>query len=157
MVLLPTCKQTGVGFRGIYENFSERSASFSSDNYILNSHCIQGCTEAETHTDASRVQSKPQPSDRNISAEKIADGKELFQVTDAIPPSNGVTPATPAAPAPVLEIDDLDKEVAFGTLCRRKGCGITFVSDEVNRQGDGEGTVCTYHPLPVTFHRPLAV
>jgi hypothetical protein len=23
------------------------------------------------------------------------------------------------------------------------------VSDEVNRQGDGEGTVCHYHSLPV--------
>ncbi|KAF8797898.1 chord-domain-containing protein [Phlegmacium glaucopus] len=119
---------------------------------------ISGCTEAETHSDA-QVQSpsKLQSIDHNITAEQTADGKELFQVkpqSDAVPPSNGGAPATtamPATPVPVLELDDLNKEVAVGTVCRRKGCGITFVSNEVNRRGDGEGTVCSYHPLPPLF------
>lgn len=76
----------------------------------------------------------------------------MFQVKPQINAlSNGVPPAAPVTPAAVLEVDDLDKEVAVGTVCRRKGCGVIFISDEVNRQGDGEGTVCSYHPLPVTF------
>ena len=86
----------------------------------------------------------------------------MFQVKPQLDVAlNGVSPAaaTPATPtpAPVLEIDDLNKEVAFGAVCRRKGCGITFISDEVNRQGEGEGTVCFYHPLPVTFLHRLVV
>ena len=56
----------------------------------------------------------------------------------------------PAASAPVLEQDDLSTPVPVGTVCRRKGCGVAFISEEVNRQGDGEGTVCQYHPLPVS-------
>lgn len=117
---------------------------------------ISGCTEAETHSDASpqvQLPSKPQPSDHNITAEQTADGKELFQVKpqlDTVPPTNGVEPV-PAAFDPVLEIDDLTKEVPLGTVCRRKGCEVSFVSDEMNRQGDGEGTVCFYHPLPPVF------
>ena len=79
----------------------------------------------------------------------------MFQVKPQLhAPSNGVPPA---APVPVVEIDDLTKEVAIGTMCRRKGCGITFITDEVNRQGEGEGTVCFYHPLPVTFHHRFIV
>lgn len=83
-----------------------------------------------------------------------ADGKETFHV--------GGKPGTPtlaatapvevaAAPAPVvLEEDDLTADVPVGTVCRRKGCGTVFVSDSVNRNGEGEGTVCHYHPLPVS-------
>jgi len=120
---------------------------------------ILGCTEAQGHSDASpQVQppSKPQPSDHKITTTRTTDGKELFQVKpqaalNEVPPAATATPAAPSIPAPVLEIDDLTKEVAFGTLCRRKGCGITFISDEVNRQGEGEGTVCFYHPLPPIF------
>ena len=82
----------------------------------------------------------------------------MFQVKPQLhAPSNRVPPAAPATPVPVLEIDDLTKEVAIGTMCRRKGCGVTFISDEVNRQGEGEGPVCFHHPLPVTFHRRFVV
>jgi len=118
---------------------------------------ISGCTEAEAHTDSPQVRppSKPQPSDHNITAQKTTDGKELFQAKPELhAPSNEVPPVPPAAPttpAPVLEIDDLAKEVTVGTVCKRRGCEITFVSDEVNRKGDGEGTVCSYHPLPPVF------
>lgn len=61
-------------------------------------------------------------------------------------------PMAPAPPAPVVEEeDDPTIPVKVGTTCRRKGCGVAFESDDVNRIGDGEGTVCTYHPAPVSF------
>jgi hypothetical protein len=57
----------------------------------------------------------------------------------------------PAPPAAVIEQeDDLSIPVKVGTTCQRKGCGVVFESDEVNRIGDGDGTVCTYHPAPVS-------
>jgi len=119
---------------------------------------ISGCTEADAHSDASpQVQppSKPQGSDHNIITGKTTHGEELFQLKPQLhAPSNGVPPVAPATPVPVPVVemeDDLTKEVAIGTMCRRKGCGITFISDEVNRQGEGEGTVCFHHPLPPFF------
>jgi len=57
----------------------------------------------------------------------------------------------PATPTRVLEEDDLSAPVPPGTVCRRKGCGVTFVSDELNRQGNGEGVICCYHSLPPIF------
>jgi len=52
--------------------------------------------------------------------------------------------------APVVEDeDDLDVPVTPGTVCKRKSCGVAFVSDEVNRIGDGDKTICTYHPAAV--------
>jgi hypothetical protein len=57
----------------------------------------------------------------------------------------------PVQLAPVIEEeDDPSVPVSAGTSCRRKGCGVVFESDEINRIGDGEGTVCTYHPAPVS-------
>ena len=93
---------------------------------------------------------------QNISA-SIVDGKEFFQVGNQPPPPRAAAAApaeAPQTPAPVmLEEDDLNTTVSPGTVCRRKGCGTIFVSNEVNRQGDGEGTVCHYHPLPVSILR----
>jgi len=78
-------------------------------------------------------------------------GQEVFHVglPQESTPSRSVD--RPAIPAPVLEEDDLSTAVPAGTVCRRKGCGVTFDSDEVNRQGDGEGAFCHYHPLPPIF------
>jgi hypothetical protein len=57
-------------------------------------------------------------------------------------------------PPPVIEEeDDLGIPVKAGTACQRKGCGVVFESNEKNRIGDGEGTVCTYHPAPVSCMR----
>lgn len=39
--------------------------------------------------------------------------------------------------------------VPLGSVCRHKGCETKFVSDEENRLGHGEGTVCKYHSAPV--------
>jgi hypothetical protein len=64
----------------------------------------------------------------------------------------------PVQPAPVVEDeDDPSVSVTAGTICRRKGCGLEFESDEANRIGDGEGTVCTYHPAPVSRRGYLKV
>ena len=81
-------------------------------------------------------------------------------------PANAVPTAHQAVPTPIAhdpapaealpqpqpiveEEDDLDVPVQPGTACRRRGCKTTFVSDDENRKGDGEGTQCTYHPAPV--------
>jgi len=89
----------------------------------------------------------PQPAPSPKVSQETLDGKEVFRVSGL---AAGATPveATPP-PAPALELDDLNASVEVGALCRRKGCSTAFVSDEVNRQGDGEGTVCHHHPLPV--------
>jgi len=57
-----------------------------------------------------------------------------------------------AMSTPVIEEeDDLCASVEPGTVCKRKGCGVKFVSDDISRNGDGEGTVCTYHSSPPIF------
>ncbi|KAJ3508026.1 hypothetical protein NLJ89_g5980 [Agrocybe chaxingu] len=122
---------------------------------------IPACTEIKGHSAtaeptpaAPAAKLGPAP---NISTHTTADGKEVFQVGGVNPVSGSaaVSSAVPAErptePTPVLEVDDLNTPVAVGTTCRRKGCGVTFVSDEVNRQGDSEGAVCHYHPLPPIF------
>jgi hypothetical protein len=79
-------------------------------------------------------------------------GKEVYSTrtvaSTALQENPPPVTSTPVAP-PVEEADDLDIPVKTGTACKRKGCGTVFVSDEVNRKGDGPGTVCTYHPSPV--------
>ncbi|KJA18561.1 hypothetical protein HYPSUDRAFT_144805 [Hypholoma sublateritium FD-334 SS-4] len=114
-----------------------------------------GCTEIQGHTrDAPQASPTVKAAPQNISA-TIVDGKEFFQVGNQPPPPRAAAAApaeAPQTPAPVmLEEDDLNTTVSPGTVCRRKGCGTIFVSNEVNRQGDGEGTVCHYHPLPAIF------
>ena len=81
-------------------------------------------------------------------------GKEVY--------TSGPTASTPATsgnaalsmavqPEPIVEEeDDISIAINPGTLCRRKGCGIAFESNEAHRVGDGEGTVCVYHPAPVS-------
>lgn len=58
--------------------------------------------------------------------------------------------STPIEP-PQEEEDDLTAPVPSGTVCKRKGCGVSFVSENESRLGDGPGTVCTYHPAPPIF------
>lgn len=68
--------------------------------------------------------------------------------------SVSAAPKSKPSPAPQQDDqeDDLAAPVAPGTSCKRKGCKTVFVSDEVNRVGDGEGTKCVYHPLNPIFH-----
>lgn len=47
------------------------------------------------------------------------------------------------------EEDDISAPVSVGATCRHKGCGKTYVSDEVSRLGEGEEAICVYHPKAV--------
>ncbi|KLO14177.1 chord-domain-containing protein [Schizopora paradoxa] len=59
----------------------------------------------------------------------------------------------PSTPAPVIEEeDDLAAPVPSGATCRRNGCKAIFISDVESRTGDGEASVCTYHPAAPIFH-----
>ena len=66
------------------------------------------------------------------------------------PPQFTKPRASSPAPAPEEE-DDLSVEVKPGTRCKRKGCKAEFISDEESRLGEGESTVCTYHPSNVSL------
>lgn len=81
-------------------------------------------------------------------------GKESYTLTSGAsgtPIQDAAIAMAPAQPVPVVEDeDDISVPVTAGTTCQRKGCGLAFESDEANRIGDGKGTVCTYHPAPVS-------
>ncbi|TFK76587.1 chord-domain-containing protein [Pluteus cervinus] len=112
---------------------------------------IPGCTE-EDHHSAEPAKTEPIAPPKplaNVTATQSMDGTETFSVSR---PTPARTPNTTPAPAPAVEEEeDFNVPVSPGTECRRKGCNVKFVSDEVNRIGDGEGTVCTYHPAPPIF------
>lgn len=76
------------------------------------------------------------------------DGKETFMTTPA-PQKNVSMIDKNAPPALIIEEDDPTIPISPGTLCRRKGCGVSFISDKESRQGDGPGTICIYHTAPV--------
>jgi hypothetical protein len=88
---------------------------------------------------------------------ETVDGKEVYSSTPVKSGTpRGNVPAAPArvTPAPIIEEeDDLNTPVKPGTSCLRKGCGAVFVSDEINRTGDGPGSICMYHPSPVRLNR----
>jgi len=122
---------------------------------------IPSCTETDGHT--SEIQ-QPEPALAAVpTAAKAAaagaaavpkpaggeasSGKETFSVA-----APSMRPAVKPPQPVVEEEDDLAVPVAPGKICTRRACGVAFVSDEVNRQGDGEGAVCTYHPLAPLFH-----
>ncbi|KAJ3517141.1 hypothetical protein NMY22_g14030 [Coprinellus aureogranulatus] len=123
---------------------------------------ISGCTETDSHSIAAPEKpSEPSSTpitNSNVTSTRDSDGKETFSVggsrqPQAMPQNTTADAPKPAAPAQLVEDeDDLSVSVAPGTMCKRKGCGVAFVSDEVNRIGEGEGTVCVYHPLPPYFH-----
>lgn len=84
-------------------------------------------------------------------AESSTEGGKETYTTSAPPKALSQVDPELTKPAPAIEEeDDPAVPVAPGTPCKRKGCGIPFVSDEENRQGDGPGTICTYHPAPVS-------
>jgi hypothetical protein len=112
----------------------------------------QGCM-VSSHTDEAPQVPAPAPkassANVNLTLKETKDGAEVY--------STGVTKAAlpkPSSPAPVEapvveDEDDLSVPVSPGTICKRKGCGTVFVDDEANRIGDGDETVCIYHPASV--------
>ncbi|KIK06594.1 hypothetical protein K443DRAFT_674256 [Laccaria amethystina LaAM-08-1] len=112
---------------------------------------LPGCTETDFHTSATpqaESAAKP-PSAANLTTiEKTVDGVETYGTTL----QQSIAPASAPVAVPIVEEeDDLTIQVSVGTHCRRKGCGTTFVSDEINRIGDEDGAVCIYHPAPPIF------
>ncbi|KAG5730679.1 Cysteine and histidine-rich domain-containing protein [Termitomyces sp. T112] len=113
---------------------------------------LPGCTEADCHTNETLKVEAPKSSSSatTFTMSESGSGKETY--SSGIPPVPASVPHHPPAVAPIeVEEDDLSVVIAPGTACRRNGCKAIFVSDAINRQGDGEGTVCTYHPAPPIF------
>ncbi|KAF8321273.1 chord-domain-containing protein [Clavulina sp. PMI_390] len=127
---------------------------------------IQGCTKGK-HSDekpmASALQtsttpagpasstSTPGTSTPQMTGTADAKGKETYSTT-SVSQTISNAPSTPAPPAPVVEDeDDVDAPVKPGAKCLRLGCGKAFVSQEESRLGDGEESICVYHPSPPIF------
>lgn len=110
---------------------------------------IPGCTESECHTEIAQKIDPPKSSPTvGLTVSGSASGKEIF----TSPADHTTISIPPPAPAVIIEEDDTSVAVKPGTPCRRNGCKVLFVSDEVNRQGDGQDAVCTYHPALPIFH-----
>ncbi|KIP08162.1 hypothetical protein PHLGIDRAFT_88607 [Phlebiopsis gigantea 11061_1 CR5-6] len=115
---------------------------------------IPVCTRLDIGQHTSVVP-KPEPAKPQSMSTPTNIESEPAQETPAPPPVAAPVPAsTPAPPPPPEEDeeDDLTVEVPVGTTCRHKGCGKTFVSNETSRLGDGQETVCIYHPKTPIFH-----
>ncbi|KDQ60662.1 hypothetical protein JAAARDRAFT_31637 [Jaapia argillacea MUCL 33604] len=121
---------------------------------------IPGCSQGP-HTDSAPVIEAPRPSQAQTS-------KNLQRVEENVTsPTSSAVPGTQTPlrsgsmtplPAKVdmsslvdADEDDLETPVPTGTKCRRKGCEVAYVSDEIHRRPDGEGAVCTYHTMPPIF------
>ncbi|GAW06300.1 cord and cs domain protein [Lentinula edodes] len=115
---------------------------------------IMGCVETDRHTnDVPDPESKAPVA---FTAEKeVAKAPSKVLEVSAASSDPAPPPATakvvPATLPVVTEEDDLSVSITPGTSCRRKGCSVTFISDDENRLGDGEGTRCKYHPAPPIF------
>lgn len=88
--------------------------------------------------------------------ESANNGHETYStaaIRPVVPPVSfhATEPAKNTQPIAVQEEeDDPSIPVPVGTQCKRHGCGAKFESDETNRLGSGEGTVCIYHSAPVS-------
>ena len=116
----------------------------------------QGCTRGLHTEDTPKVepQGAPPTQNKSVTMTKTEDGKEVY--TTASTPTRPQKPTERATaipvepPTPIKEAeadeDDPDAVAPPGTACKRAGCKVTFVSNEENRNGDGPGTKCIYHP-----------
>ena len=101
------------------------------------------------HTVQAPKPEAPKPtSAANLTVTENKAGQEVYSSAAAPVPATSSAPVPPP-PVEEEEEDDLSVEVPVGTTCRHKGCGKTFVSNEVSRLGEGEGAICTYHPRAV--------
>ncbi|KAH9951955.1 chord-domain-containing protein [Amylocystis lapponica] len=115
---------------------------------------IPGCTRG-SHTDEAPKTETPTPATPtvNLKLASSQEGKETYSaVPSGLKPVGNTAPSPPPEPVPIVEEeDDLSVAVTVGTKCRRNGCQVTFQSDDVDRIGDGPGTVCRYHSMPPIF------
>ncbi|KAI0687127.1 chord-domain-containing protein [Cytidiella melzeri] len=115
---------------------------------------IPGCMQG-SHTDVPLKQEPPKssgPSQLATAKTDTESGVETYSSATAPAPASSPAPAVLPPPPPPEEEDDPSVSVSVGTLCRRKGCGKSFVSDEVSRRGDSPEGECVYHPKPPIFH-----
>ncbi|KAF8636509.1 hypothetical protein AX17_003323 [Amanita inopinata Kibby_2008] len=112
---------------------------------------IPGCTETDQHSeDAPQPEAQKSQVSANITSIESKSGAEVYTIGHHKIDQISQIPSTPP-PAIAEEEDDPTILVVPGTICKHRGCAVVFISDEVNRLGDGEGTVCTYHPRPPIF------
>lgn len=90
-------------------------------------------------------------------------GKEIYTTAPArsqpqkLAERSATIPIAPPASTEKVEEkeeDDLEATVPPGTVCKRAGCKVIFVSNEENRTGDGPGTMCVHHPGAVRLPAP---
>lgn len=114
---------------------------------------IQGCSTGQHSAEAPKPEAPKPVANTNITAIESKGGQETYTTSapTAVPIATS-TPATPPPPPEEEEEDDPTVEVPVGTTCRHKGCGKTFISNEVSRFGEGEEAVCVYHPKSPIFH-----
>ncbi|KAF8630413.1 hypothetical protein AX15_002964 [Amanita polypyramis BW_CC] len=113
---------------------------------------ITGCIETDQHSeDAPRPQVQATRTPAKVATVEPKSGAEIYSVAPKVDSRAPDNTSTPLSPPIIEEEDDPTIPVAQGTSCKHMGCGVTFVSDEVNRLGDGEGTICKYHPQPPLF------
>jgi len=123
---------------------------------------LPGCSHAPAHTvaapsatpDSSKATRADGQAATKLKMTAGSDGTEVYSTAPAVPVATPSTQA--AAPAEVttvapLEEDDLSVAVPPGTKCQRKGCDKSFVSDEISRNGDGDGAICNFHSAPPIF------
>ena len=113
---------------------------------------VQGCTRGVHTEDTPKVdpQAAPRTQNKSLTMTETSDGKEVYTTTSTPRPQApteraAAIPAMPNNEAKVDE-DDANAVVPPGTTCKRTGCKASFVSNEENRNGDGPGTKCLYHP-----------
>lgn len=110
---------------------------------------IPGCTKADQHTlevPIAGVEPKKSSPVATCTPSQTEPGKEVYTSKTTTTMGN-ILKEAPPVPIPVTEEDDdLSVSIKLGEICRRNGCKTPYVSDEFNRHGSGEGTICTYHP-----------
>ena len=110
----------------------------------------------EGHAEAAQEVNPPKPSPVvGLTALSSVSNKEVF--TSSTQRTITVSTPSPVPAAITEEEDDTSVPVKPGSLCRRNGCKVSFVSDEVNRQGGGKDAVCTYHPGSVRMRFPFFI
>ncbi|KAG2149376.1 chord-domain-containing protein, partial [Suillus clintonianus] len=117
---------------------------------------IPGCTVSSHSDEAPQVPApaaKTSSADTNLTMKETKDGVEVYSTGAPKVASPKPSESIPPVVTPVVEDeDDLSVPITSGTICKRSGCGAAFVSDEMNRIGDGDKTICTYHPAAPIFH-----
>lgn len=125
---------------------------------------IPGCATGP-HSDIKEEETKPEPTnvEEEIKPSLTSDGLETYQmksVQDALPTTNAPKILSEEEKKKkkeedesheISKEDDVSISVPTGSLCKRRGCGYKFVSDQVSRK-EGAESDCNFHPGAPVFH-----